>query len=240
MGGITDPSFASSCLDKGAGKVAIGGYPVGVEMVESCHQMIRRGRSEFILPIGKEAKNICELVQSFRDNSNLTSVMINLRFNNPSNAQTFAEEFSSLMTERPVIEINAHCRQPEVTNYGGGQALLHRKEVLKNIIEVFHAKDFPISLKFRGNAVSAKEFIPTVIQFPLEFLHIDSYRTGEVGTDLDLLSSYTQSTTIPLIGNNSINDRASAEAVLEAGATYFSLARAAERDPSIFQSLKNI
>ncbi|MFW9777477.1 MAG: tRNA-dihydrouridine synthase [Candidatus Heimdallarchaeota archaeon] len=240
MGGITDPSFASTCLNEGAGMVAIGGYPIGTEMIGSCYQMIGRGRREFVLPIGEEANKINDLFQLFKKNVDLTSVMVNLRFNDPSYAQSFVKDFSNLMGERPVIEINAHCRQPEVTNCGGGQALLHRKEVLKRIIGVFHAKDFPISLKFRGNAIPSREFIPTVIQLPLEFLHIDSYRIGEAGTDLELLRFYAQSITASLIGNNSIIDRASAEAVLEAGASYFSLARAAEKNPSIFQTLKNI
>lgn len=240
MSGTTDSSFAYSCLDKGAGKVAIGGYPIGSEMVQSCYQMIQRGRKEFVLSIGEEPDEIFAKIQPFQRNSDLVSLMINLRFNNSTHAQHFVREFSQLLAARPIIEINAHCRQPEVTNKGGGQALLRRKKVLWEIINAFQTKSFPVSLKFRGNAISAKEFLPTVNQLPLDFLHIDSYRIGEVGTDLDLLSCYSRATSIPIIGNNSIIDRTSAEAVLDAGAEFFSLARAAERNPSIFRSLKNI
>ncbi|MFW9856149.1 MAG: hypothetical protein ACFFFG_13945 [Candidatus Thorarchaeota archaeon] len=240
MGGITNPSFASTCLELGAGKVSIGGYPVGIEMVRSCHQMIKRGRREFVLPVGEEAESIVEKIEPLQRNINPNELIINLRISNLTDAQRFARVFSTLIGARPIIEVNVHCRQPEVTNTGGGQALLQRNEVLRQIIETFHRKDFLVSLKFRGNAVSAEKFLPMVNLLPLDFLHIDSYHIGEIGTDLSLLRSYSQATMIPIIGNNSIVDRRSALAALNTGARYFSLARAAEKNPVIFQSLRNV
>lgn len=235
MAGITDGDFAKYCLlEGGAGMVTIGGYSIGREMITASVKIAQRGRKEFILQVGKEAN---EILREARIISAYTKLIINLRINNLIAAKKFVCQFEDLIIEKPIIEINAHCRQKEISQIGGGQGLLQRFEVLTNIIKVFHSKDFKISLKIRGNNIHPDILIPRVNQWQLDFLHIDSYKTGEKGTDLGLLEHYAYEINTPLIGNNSVVDKKSVQAILNTGVQYFSVARAARKNPCIFQTL---
>ncbi len=235
MAGITNGDFAKHCLiNGGAGTVTIGGYPIGKDMVTASIKVAQRGRKEFILNLGKEADEIAREVNKIPFFSRL---VINIRVSSSKETREFAQKFSDLLEERPIIEINAHCRQAEIVQKGGGQGLLKRFEVLMEIIEALRFNDFKISLKIRGNAVNSDVLIPKVNQWHLDFLHIDSYKIGEIGTDLTLLKHYARRINFPLIGNNSVVDLKSAQAVLNTGAKIFSVARAARENPLIFRTL---
>ncbi|MFX0119011.1 MAG: tRNA-dihydrouridine synthase [Promethearchaeota archaeon] len=237
MAGITNGDFANQCLSEGgAGRVTIGGYSIGKEMIMASNQILQRGREEFTLQVGKESSQILREANKI---SNFSQLIINLRLNNSENAGKFVRDFHDLSSrkENPILEINAHCQQPEVTQKGGGQGLLQRFDVLTDVIRVFQSKDFEVSLKIRGNAIDPDLFIPRVKQWQLDFLHIDSYKIGKKGTDLALLKHYKNNVNTPLIGNNSIVDKKSAQAVLNTGVQFFSVARAANNNPLLFHSL---
>lgn len=235
MAGITNGDFAQLCLKHGgAGMVTIGGYSIGREMIQASIKIARRGRKEFILQVENESRGLSREANKIQDLSNL---IINLRLNRSEDARKLAQEFHEIFPRKPIIEINTHCRQIEIIKEGGGQSLLHRSNVLKDIIREFYSKDFRISVKIRGNAISPDQFMSQVSQWPLDFLHIDSYQTGRKGTDLDLLTQYTQNLDISIIGNNSVTDLQSAKAILTTGVRFFSIARAAQKNPLIFDSL---
>ncbi|MFW9904561.1 MAG: tRNA-dihydrouridine synthase [Candidatus Thorarchaeota archaeon] len=235
MAGVTNGDFAKQCLiEGGAGMVTIGGYPIGREMIIASSKIAQRGRKEFILHVGREADEILNETHKIPD---LSRLITNLRINSAKEANHIACEFENQLSEKPIIEINAHCQQPEITQFGGGQGLLQRFDVLADIISTFQSRNFKISLKIRGNAINPDFFIPKVNQWQIDFLHIDSYKNKTIGTDLDLLEEYTMKTNIPIIGNNSVVDITSAQAILTTGALYFSVARAARRNPNIFKAL---
>lgn len=235
MAGTTTGEFANNCLTiGGAGMVTIGGYPIGREMITAANEAVQRGRKEFILQKGNEAK---EIYNEAIKVSSLADLLINLRFNRISNAKEFAYAFSGFLTEKPIIEINAHCRQPEFIERGGGQSLLFRSKILNDMIKVFKSKDFNVSLKMRGNAISSSSFISQIKKWQLDLVHIDSYKEGEEGTDLQLLKKYSDHLSVPIVGNNSIVDYNSAQNVLKTGVQAFSVARAAISNPLIFQEL---
>lgn len=235
MAGITNGNFAKYCLiEGGAGMVTIGGYPIGEEMIISSVKAAQRGRREFILQIGKEESEILREAQKVPSFSRL---IVNLRINNSKDAQSFAYKFDDLLEEKPLIEINAHCRQAEITRKGGGQSLLERLNILEDIIKEFYVKDFKISLKIRSFAIQPDQLIPKINQWPVDFLHIDAYREGQRGTDLEVLEYYARKINASIIGNNSVVDVKSACAILDRGAQFFSVARAARKNPLIFKYL---
>lgn len=235
MAGITNGNFAKYCLiEGGAGMVTIGGYPIGEEMIISSVKAAQRGRREFILQIGKEESEILREAQKV---PSLSRLIVNLRINNSKGARSFAHKFDELLEEKPLIEINAHCRQVEITQKGGGQSLLERLDVLENIIKGFYEKDFRTSVKIRSNAIQPDQLIPTINQWPVDFLHIDAYREGRSGTDLEMLEYYARRINTSIIGNNSVIDIQSARAILDCGVQLFSVARAAQKNPLIFRSL---
>ncbi|MFX1505901.1 MAG: tRNA-dihydrouridine synthase [Promethearchaeota archaeon] len=235
MAGITNGDFAKQCLFKGgAGMVTIGGYPIGRDMITASSKIAQRGRKEFILHFGKEHDEILKETHGIQD---LSRFIVNLRIKSSKEAKRFAQNFQDLISEEPIIEINAHCRQPEVTKLGGGQGLLQRCDVLTEIIQAFQFRNFKISLKFRGNAIDPNILVPKVEKWQVDFLHIDSYKNGIMGTDLESLELYAAKTNIPIIGNNSVVDFKSAQAILNTGADYFSVARAARNNSNIFKTI---
>ena len=80
-------------------------------------------------------------------------------------------------------------------------------------------------------------FSRIVNKHEIEYIHVDSYRKNVLGTDLELLKEYVMWCNSPIIGNNSVKDKKSAEAILKTGARYFSVARAAIKDNQIFQKI---
>ncbi|MHA2176168.1 MAG: hypothetical protein ACXABI_15175 [Candidatus Hodarchaeales archaeon] len=235
MSGITDSSFVNQFYKTGlVGKVTLGGYSIGGEMIDAAKMVTGRNRKEFILPKHMEASIIA---QEFTSLSSGQDTIINLRLNRSEDSQRFARQLSESISIKPIIEINAHCRQPEFLEKGGGHNLLRRPEILKKIIRTFQAFDFQISVKLRGNVIEPKTFANLISNQDIEYIHIDSYQNNVLGTDLELLKKFIDCCDPLIIGNNSVKDKKSAEAILRAGANYFSLARAALNDKYVFHKI---
>ncbi|MHA2139366.1 MAG: tRNA-dihydrouridine synthase [Candidatus Hodarchaeales archaeon] len=235
MAGVTNGDFAALIFENGCvGKVTIGGYSIGKEMINAAVELTLRGRSEFPIQLGEEANFIVQELDKLPSNSN---TIVNVRLNNPEETLSFAREFSERISVIPIIEVNAHCRQQEILEKGGGQNLTQRPETLSRILSIFKSKDFPTSLKIRGNTVDPRSFSKLVNDWGIDYLHIDSYRNGIEGTDLTLLTSFTSFNQSEVIGNNSVVDQRSAKAILDTGASYFSVARAARKNHDFFCSL---
>jgi TIM-barrel protein len=235
MAGVTNGDFASLVYENGCvEKVTIGGYSIGKEMIKAAVESTLRGRTEFPTQPGEEAEYIAHELDKL---PSVTNTIVNVRVNNPEETSSFVKEFSERISAFPIIEVNAHCRQQEFLEKGGGQSLIHRPEILSRIISIFKSKDFILSLKIRGNTVDPRSFSKLSNTWGLDYLHIDSYQNGVEGTDLSLLTSYIKCNQSEVIGNNSVVDQRSAKAILETGASYFSVARAAWKNPDFFCSL---
>ena len=235
MAGITNGKFASQFINaKQVGKVTIGGYPIGKEMRQAAVLASKRGRTEFILQDGEETSSIAQELDYIKSPSD---TIINLRLNSLDDIQHFVKQLSSEITFKPIIEINAHCQQQEFLSAGGGQSLIKRPDLLNEMIHIIQAQDFPISVKIRGNQLNPESFSKVVNSWDLDFLHIDSYKFGGKGTDLNLLKQYVDHCQVAVIGNNSVVDKKSAENVLKTGAKFFSVARAARNDGNIFNTI---
>ncbi|HOP08848.1 MAG TPA: hypothetical protein PLC12_01380 [Candidatus Methanofastidiosa archaeon] len=112
-----------------------------------------------------------------------------------------------------LVEIDAHCRQPEITEIGAGQALLsdipRLTEILRSIKDACDARTI---VKIRGNIVPERELAISVNDF-CDALHVDAMIEGSAETDLSVFLNIPD--WIFLIGNNSVRDADSALAILE-------------------------
>ena len=235
MAGITNGEFAARFYDTGClGKVTIGGYSIGKEMINAAVESTQRGRTEFVMQLGEEADYIAHELENI---TSISNTIVNVRINDPEDTKSFARELSERISSSPIIEVNAHCRQQEFVENGGGQSLIYRPEILSHVLSIFKSKDFTISLKIRGNTVDPRSFAQLVNNWGVDYLHVDSYQTGMAGTDLNLLTSFVRFSQTEVIGNNSVVDLESAEAILKTGVDYFSVARAAKKKNSFFCSL---
>jgi len=128
-----------------------------------------------------------------------------------------------------VVEINAHCRQSEITDLGCGQALLQDLDHLEKFTrEVVQKAKSQVSVKIRANVPGVDELkIARAIENTnADYIHVDAMKPGFNCADYDIIKSISQETSLFLIGNNSIRDLESARKMLAAGADGISIARA--------------
>jgi TIM-barrel protein len=222
MAGITDGNFCLKMASHGFDMVTLGGYNVDKPTIEAGCSIIQRGRQEFHI----DEENLLSVIKKEANtvkNSWNGNVSVNLR----SVSFEPIVEISKL-SEIDVVEINAHCRQPEITGIGCGQALLYNTQKLydftKNVVKRAESK---VSVKIRANIenVDIIEVSKAIEEAGADYLHVDAMKPGYNHADHDIIKSIKENTEIFLIGNNSIRDLKSARAMLSAGADGISLAR---------------
>lgn len=225
MAGITDGLFCSKLAPHGFDMVTIGGYNVDKLTINAGKRIILRGRSEFDIPLEDQSNYLKQQIKIIEDNNSWKGlVSINLRSTTPSPIIEISK-----LSGVDVVEINAHCRQPEIMELGCGQSLLNHPDILyKFASEVVNNAECRVSVKIRANVPGADIIaVSKLIQDAgADFLHVDAMKPGHPYADYDIISEIKDHTDIFLIGNNSIKDRGSADKMISAGADGFSMARA--------------
>jgi len=224
MAGITDGNFCKKMTTYGFDMVTLGGYNIDKDTIEAGKSIIQRGRPEF--DIDEE-----DVISTIKKESSLIKenwkgkVSINLRSRSPDKIIEISK-----IDEIDVVEINAHCRQPELTDIGCGQALLNDSKKLHDYVEtVVSEAQSKVSVKIRANIknVDIVEISKAIEDAGADYLHVDAMKPGFNHADLDIIEKIKEKTKIFLIGNNSIYDLKSAREMLSAGADGISIARAA-------------
>ena len=227
MAGISDKNFCQKLLNIGMGMVILGGYSIDEICEEGTKEIIKRGRKETLIPL-----NLSEFEKWAKKNAQLQKknpnqiVGINLRL--ASINQAVIKRLATLRKHVDVLEINAHCRQPEILAYGGGQALLSDlhsfEDILQKIRGVLQKED--IGIKIRGYILEKKQsFIEISEKYHLKYIHIDCMEPGEDKANIKLINDFSSITNIPVIGNNSVRNIKNIEDMIKAGAVAVSIAR---------------
>ncbi len=224
MAGINDWRFVR---DKKAGMVTLGGFNADEETNLAAKKAVMRGRREFVFtdPLEEIEKQISML----RDFKGVVAVNVRSKgIEGYIQVSKVAGEYGAL------VEINAHCRQPEFIEIGCGQALLFEPERLAEIVEK-SCKYSEVIVKIRGGLdLDYLKLAERLFDSGAFMIHVDAMIPGG-GADYDLVELLTSAGNV--IGNNSVTDIASARRMIESGAKLVSLARAVLRDGSIFDRL---
>ncbi|HEY9206499.1 MAG TPA: methanogenesis marker 9 domain-containing protein [Candidatus Methanoperedens sp.] len=228
MAGITDSKFASGF--KSAGLIILGGYNLDDETNKAAREEIGRGRKEFVSddPMGF-LKTELEAASKLG-----TTIAVNVR---AASVKPFAEAASIAKNFGAILEINAHCRQPEMLELGAGEALLKDLPKLCDYIKEIKKTGVVLSVKIRANVVNDVEFAKAVEKAGADILHIDAMHPQ--GVDVGVIKRVRNSTGLFIIGNNSIVDFESAKEMFSHGADMVSVARAALKNPDIIEYLVN-
>jgi TIM-barrel protein len=225
MAGITDSKFASRFRD--AGLVILGGYNLDKQTNDAARKEIARGRSEFVSDEPMEfLKNELEAAKE------LTTIAINVRAATLPpyvHAAHLAQKFGA------ILEINAHCRQPEMTQLGAGEALLKNGPRLCDYIKEIKKTGVVLSVKTRANVVDDVELARAIEKAGADIVHIDAMHPE--GADIGVIRRVRNSTGLFIIGNNSVVDFESAKEMFSHGADMVSVARAALATPEIMNQL---
>lgn len=224
MAGITNGSFCKKIAPQGFDMVTIGGFNVDQKTALAGKRIKERGRSEFDIPTDKILDYIDKQVKIIRESTWKGKISVNLRSTTPSSVIQVSK-----IEGIDVVEINAHCRQPEIMNLGCGQSLLHEPGKLYGFVsDVVNDAGCKVSVKIRANVpdtdiLTISELIERA---GADFLHVDAMKPGYPCADFETISLISTETEIFLIGNNSIKDFNSAKTMLKSGANGISLARA--------------
>ena len=224
MAGITDAKFCLKLIPFGFDMVTLGGYNIDSATIDAGEKILQRGRPEFSINEEDYFDTIYNQAKEIKENWN-GIISVNLRSTTPDPIIEI-----SRIKEVDVVEINAHCRQNEITEIGCGQAMLNDLEHLEEFSsEVVKKSSAKVSVKFRANVPNLDDLkIAKVIESAgCDFIHIDAMKPGFNYADLDIIHEISQNIDTFLIGNNSIIDIDSAKKMLDAGANGISIARAA-------------
>ncbi|MGC9517222.1 MAG: MJ0144 family RNA dihydrouridine synthase-like protein [Methanomicrobiales archaeon] len=223
MAGITDGQFCKKMALMGFDMVTLGGYNVDNPTIDAGKKILARGRSEF--DIDKE-----DIISVIENESNIIKessdalVSVNLRSVSPDPIIEI-----SRLDGIDVVEINAHCRQPEITNIGCGQSLLSNLNKLFNYSsEIVKKAKCKVSVKIRANIPENNDILiaKTVEKSGADFIHVDAMKPGYDYADYEVIKSISDSTDVFLIGNNSVKSLETAQLMFNAGADAISMARA--------------
>jgi len=228
MAGITDAEFAKKTAQD-AGLIVIGGYNLDEETNHAAKIMSGLGRKEFI---SEEPMDLIESeLLKLQDIDSV--VAVNVR---AVSAETYMRAALLARKYNAVLELDAHCRQPEIMNLGAGQELVFDSGKLKNIIHKIKKTGAVLSVKVRSNVVNNLMLAQLIEEAGADILHFDAM--GAQGSDLRSLKEVRDATSrIFLIGNNSVRDFEDAQKMFGRGADMVSVARGALENPGIFNEI---
>lgn len=223
MAGITDGKFCSKLAPYGFDIVTIGGYNVDSETINAGLKIIKRGRKEFKIAESEILTHISHQIDIIKRQDWNGMISVNIRAISPQSVIAISK-----LRGVDVVEVNAHCQQPELMNLKCGQALLLEPELLNEFVtEVVKKSKSKVSVKIRANIPNVDIIMISKIidDAGVDFLHVDAMKPGYESADYKLIKSIKQNTNVFLIGNNSIKDLKSAHKILSAGADGISMAR---------------
>jgi len=226
MAGITDGAFCRDISTLGFDMVTLGGYNADQATLNAGQKILARGRPEFDLKPGKLIAHLEEQLTLVKDQNLWDGIIsVNLRALTPDPIIEV-----SRLDNVDVVEINAHCRQPEITDLGCGQSLLENPSNLEEFTrEVVKKAKSKVSVKIRANVqgVDDIEIARTIERAGADYLHVDAMKPGFNSADYEIIKLIRQETSLFIIGNNSIRNVESAHKMFSAGADGISIARAA-------------
>lgn len=226
MAGITDSRFASKF--KNAGLLILGGYNLDEKTNEAAKKEVARGRGEFV-----SDKPLEFLEEELEAASRIgTAIAVNVR---ASSLEPLIEAAKLAKKFNAILEINAHCRQPEMLALGAGEALLKDAQRLCDYIREIKKTGVVLSIKTRANVVNDVELAKAIEKAGADIIHIDAMHPQ--GIDIGVIKRVRNSTNLFIIGNNSIVDFESAKEMYSHGADMVSLARAVLSNPEIINLL---
>lgn len=234
MAGVCNGKFCFEAAKAGAGMVILGGVNFDAETIKAGFRIKQRGRSEFHI----ELKNLKDFISS--------EVAIAKKGGAPVAVNVRAATLEGLLRAGEIVqnsgadafELNAHCRQPEITELGGGEALLFDFEKLKEWIEGLKGTlRIPLIIKWRANVVDDLTLVEHLDSVGVDVFHIDAMKHGYPEADLEIIRKISKSSKTFLIGNNSITSLDRALKMIKAGAKAVSVARYTISDPRLVGKL---
>ncbi|MCS7118643.1 MAG: hydrolase [Archaeoglobaceae archaeon] len=222
MAGINNAEF---CKKHKASLLILGGFNADKGAMEAGKKVIERGRKEFIFEdpldgIERELKSIYG-----------RKFAVNIR---SSTLDGYLEVARLVENYNGILEINAHCRQPEFIAKRCGEWLLFNLEDLIRIVRAV-SKIVLTAVKIRGShKLDYYSICKKLFENGCKIVHLDAMIPNG-GCELELIRRISNLGF--LIGNNSFIDKSSGEKIIFSGAKMASAARAVLKDEIFFEKM---
>jgi len=218
MAGISDWEFCCRVAKAGAGAVTLGGFNADTESYIAALRM-SEGRKEFLVDLEDLPEQIRMQADKIRRSG--AAVFVNIRF---ADHEAAGELVRRILGSVDAVEINAHCRQPEMVRVGAGEGLLRQPATLLSGINEI-SELLPVIVKVRAISLTART-LESLDSSGAIGLHLDLMKPGVQSADTRLLERVRRKTGMILIGNNSVRSEHQFVEMLRRGADLVSMARA--------------
>lgn len=227
MAGITNSEFANTHA-KNAGLAVIGGYNLDSETNAAASRLVEKGRDEFI------TESPLDFLKKEVEAVNIDgAVAFNVR---STTLEPLIKAAEIIKEAGYILELDAHCRQEDMTCIGVGEALMKDMPKLAEWISKIKETGVVLSVKVRANVVDDIALVRAVENAGADILHLDAMKEG-ASADLSAILRVRDSSRIFLIGNNSILDFYDAKEMFSRGADMVSVSRGALQDPHLIDDL---
>lgn len=212
-----------------AGVAFLGGIALDEPTRRAAEAVVERDRSEFLPedPFG--------FIEDQLDQ--LTDIQIragvNVRAATPEPVQ---EAATRCQRYDAILEVNAHCRQPECTTLGCGQALLRRPDALTEQVAAAAEVGVPVSVKVRTEVpgVNLPELAARLDQAGTDIIHVDAMDSRPV------VGEVVEQTAATVIANNNVRTRRDIEEYAGYGADLVSIGRPSTDDRKLRRIAKSV
>ena len=144
------------------------------------------------------------------------------------------------------INLNAGCPMSKITRNGAGSKLMESPERTFRLLKAMKENtDIPVTLKTRlgprPDRISVFEMLDAAESAGAAEIVVHARYTSQMHggrTDLDMLAEVVRRSKIPVVGNGSVADAASAAAMAATGVSAIMIGRAALREPDIFRRIR--
>jgi TIM-barrel protein len=222
LSGEADADWASRASDV-ADLAFLGGLALDADSRAAARELVARDREEF-LPDDP-------LTFADRQLSAVADTPIRAGLNVRSTTREPIRQAAELCaTHDAVIEINAHCRQPELREVGCGEALLSDTDRLAASVESAAAMGATVSVKVRAEVpgVDLPETTRAVAEAGADAVHVDAMDSESVIRDVVAVAGSVADNPemrLAVIANNEVRDRESVHEYLRYGADAVSVGR---------------
>jgi TIM-barrel protein len=223
LSGESDADWASAGAPY-AGAAFLGGIALDEPSREAARELVARDRDEF-LPSDPIAWIEAQL-------DALADVPIRAGVNvRATDRDALAAAASACAARDAILEVNAHCRQPELTAVGCGETLLADTQRLASYVETAAATGATVSVKVRTevDGVDLPTTARAIDRAGADLVHVDAMDSEPVVADV-----VDATPDLFVVANNEVRDRASVTEYLAYGADAVSVGRPST-DPVVLE-----
>ena len=224
LSGTADAAWArAGAVDAGA--AFLGGIAVDGPTRGAARSMSERGREEFLPP--DPVAFVDEQLAAVADAP--LRAGINVRAVTP---EPLTRVGAVCARHDAILEINAHCRQPEMCRAGAGESLLADADRLCAQVETARAAGPPVSVKVRAEAgVDLPALATRLERAGADAIHVDAMDSESV------VGEVADATGLFVVANNEVRDRATVREYLGYGADAVSVGRPSD-NPAVLSRVR--